>query len=519
MTWAGGHFQKRADASLDAASEVPPAASPLPDMTIRSSAAPGRRGPAGMAPRQSYSKVHTSAPMAADAGASEQKSLPPQGANMLPKTAAFAGESPMGKMAGRPMLQDLVKAAMVESAERVRISEEARFQREKIAEEKCAGCQKMKSKCACMGMKAASAPSHFQHVEKLAGALDFIAVSLVKAAGDVPPEASAATSATALSEDMGEGVHTVPMHPTQQKGLPKEQTPTQMANNLGKAASVVDLIRFKLAADEHEKEETEGLNKAKKGLDEARKAHFSEPENQGEKRAAGFLADIKNVPQNFKKMRELRDTMKDDLRSGFENPFLAEDLKDAKKNFAKGVGKAGLAVVGTAGAAYGAKKLYDRHRASKANAAMGNEERHPEKSASLDLASYMSFRVKQAEDAINPAQISAGPAVPPDTSASEEAGGAPAGGAPRGNTGLVGSNEAAREYKRRQAYSGRKEELSQFFAEPALSAEHDKALQVAFDNTANAGPKIASAAPSQSVKTAAARVLLSKLAAGVETEA
>jgi len=48
--------------------------------------------------------------------------------------------------------------------------------------------------------------------------------------------------------------------------------------------------------------------------------------------------------------------------------------------------------------------------------------------------------VKIAEDAINPAQISAGPAVPPETSAAGEQGGSPAGGQPEGSTSLVGSN-------------------------------------------------------------------------------
>lgn len=117
--------------------------------------------------------------------------------------------------------------------------------------------------------------------------------------------------------------------------------------------------------------------------------------------------------------------------------------------------------------------------------------------------------VKQAEDAINPAQISAGPAVPPDTSASGEAGGAPVAGMPQGPHGLIHSNDAAINYKKQTAYSPRKSELAQYFNEPALSSATDKTLNQAFAHTGEAGAKIASA---QLVKSAAARALLSKLA-------
>lgn len=122
---------------------------------------------------------------------------------------------------------------------------------------------------------------------------------------------------------------------------------------------------------------------------------------------------------------------------------------------------------------------------------------------------YDDFRVKQAEDAINPARISAGPAVPPDTSASGEAGGEPVGGAPQGPRGLVGSNEAAINYKRQAAYAPRKSELKAYFSEPALTSSTDSTLNQAFSHTGEAGTKLSSA---QLVKSAAARALLSKLA-------
>jgi hypothetical protein len=125
--------------------------------------------------------------------------------------------------------------------------------------------------------------------------------------------------------------------------------------------------------------------------------------------------------------------------------------------------------------------------------------------------------VKQAEDAINPAKISAGPAVPPDTSAAGEPGGEPVGGAPQGPRKHIESVEAAIKATKGDTHGPRREDLKKYFNEPALSAEHDKVLQVAFDNTGKAGPKIASAqAPAGSVKTAAARVLLSQIAASID---
>jgi hypothetical protein len=132
-------------------------------------------------------------------------------------------------------------------------------------------------------------------------------------------------------------------------------------------------------------------------------------------------------------------------------------------------------------------------------------------SAPTTLLDYFAaVKTKVAEDAINPAHISAGAAVPPDTSASGESGGAPVAGMPQGNTGLVASNESAANYKRDQAYAGRKGELAQYFNEPALSSAHDTTLQQAFAHTGEAGTKLSSAL-GETVKTAAARALLMKL--------
>ena len=121
-------------------------------------------------------------------------------------------------------------------------------------------------------------------------------------------------------------------------------------------------------------------------------------------------------------------------------------------------------------------------------------------------------KTKTAEDAINPAHISAGAAVPPETSEAGQPGGEPVGGKPQGPSGLVGSNESAQNYKKNQAYAGRKTELGKYFNEPALTSSTDKTLSEAFEHTPQAGTKFASAGTGGSTKVAAAKAVLSKLA-------
>lgn len=360
----------------------------------------------------------------------------------------------MSKMTARPMLQDLVKSAMAESARRVNVSQEALLQNAKVAGEKCSEHDCEMSECAHKHKEEKKASA--DDVEKCAAALDWLA-GKIKTAADLagpyhlsehlqhgPEGVSAATASQTLPDHKGQGVHVVPMHTGGEKGLSTEHGTTKMETNLhdapaehqkqieknygAKSASVLELIRSKVgsAATEPEKKETEGMDEAKKGLAKAEEAHKSEPEN-----------------------------------------------KEAS------------------------------------------------------LADYIAGATKAAEDAINPAKISAGAAVPPPATASgERTPQQPAGGAPQGPTSLVASTDAARKYTRGDAYANRKQDLSKYFSEPAMSAAHDKALAVAFNHTSQAGPKIASAEgadqqppPAEvSVKTAAASTLLSKLVANIQAE-
>ena len=134
-----------------------------------------------------------------------------------------------------------------------------------------------------------------------------------------------------------------------------------------------------------------------------------------------------------------------------------------------------------------------------------------EKSAAdLTAKNLARLGVKVAEDAINPAHISAGKAVPPETSAAGEPGGQPAGGKPQGAMGLVGTNEGAIKYTKGQAKADPKSDLHKYLSEPALTSSTDSTLRQAFTSTGKAGTKFASA-DDATVKTAAARAILEKL--------
>lgn len=125
--------------------------------------------------------------------------------------------------------------------------------------------------------------------------------------------------------------------------------------------------------------------------------------------------------------------------------------------------------------------------------------------------------VKAAEDAIFPAQISSGqepqlqrePGIPSQLSQGSEAGSntpretAPTSGEGGGRE-LLSSIEAAINATKEQAKAQNKGALAEVLSEPALSSEHDKALEQSLDNTSSAGVKISSA------KAASARELLRK---------
>ncbi len=461
--------------------------SPIPTPSISPTPAPGKRGPVGLSPRNNYSRVNTGAPPQLDAGASSQKTLAPLGAEMLPK---LAGETLMGKMTGRPLLQNLVKEAIASSAQRIQVSEEARLQTKTAGEEqKCAHCGKEKDACICSSKKASASV-----VEKLASACDYAARLLKEGASlsgshsltehpqTSPPGVSQATASTTLPDKKGQGVNVVPMHPAMQKDLSSEHSATQMQNNQNDAP---ELHHQQILTNYGKKSATALPGNKAKAMEELK--HFG---RQAAATALGTGVAV-GLARHFGSKGEGHDKKAsvDTVALIRKMAGVKTSAPEAEKKETEGLNEAkkGLDVAEKA------------HKSEPENKEAG--------AVSPELVEWFLNRVKQAEDAVNPAQISAGKAVAPQTSAAGEAGGAPAGGAPQGPTGLVGSNDSAREYKKDQAYSNRKADLGKYFKEPALSMEHDSVLRDAFSHTPQAGTKFAS-----STAQMAKRVLLSKLA-------
>lgn len=364
------------------------AASPIPTPQISTLAAPKiKRGPTGMAPMVSNSRVNTGVAPAMDAGASDQKSVAPMGASMLQaKTASRHSEDRMGTMMGRPSVQEMIKAAVEGTAARLNLNAEAHHQM-KLASEGSPEDRPLPAPQRAQDEKTAST-----HVEKLAAALDYAALCVKE--GSVGP---------------GEGPNA--LHVMESPGG------ATISHSSGQAIP-------------------------------------------------------KNIPP-------VNPPMQNGLTGshGGGTSLMKNDLDHAPG----GPGHQRTALPGDHG--------------SKTAAPI-----------SLILAKTAALK-KKAEDAINPARISAGKTVAPDTRESGQAGPS----SPQGSS-MVGSSESVTNLTRRQAKAAPKAEMKAYIDQPALSAEHDHILQNAFSHTNQAGAKIAAQESADAViKTAAVRAYLEQL--------
>lgn len=384
------------------------AASPIPAPQISTLAAPGKRGPVGMAPRVSNSRVNTGVAPAMDAGASDQKSVPPMGASMLQVKTAQPNEDRMATMMGRPTVQDMIQAAVAGTAARMSINAEAMHQM-KLASETCSKCNK--SPCECKDEKKPSKPPEDEktassHVEKLASALEFAALLVKEGSIQIDGGSSSGTGP-------GEGPNT--LHITESMSGPPPG-----GTNMGTAIS----------------------------------------------------KDI--PPKNPPMQRGLSG-------AGGGTSLMKNDLERAPG----GSGNQQTALPGG-----------------------------PALKTAAPIALIMAkYKEKKAEDALNPAQISGGHTVPPDTREAGQAGPP----SPQGAS-MVGSSESITNLTRRDAKAGPKADMRAYVDQPALSAAHDNVLQNAFAHTGQAGAKIASAQESAdaTIKTAAARAYLEQLVSEVK---
>lgn len=362
-------------------------------------------------------------------------------------------------MTSRPLIQDLVKEALSKDAQRAKIAAEGARQMN-LAEES--------SKEASASTSEESVTTDF--AMKLASAVEYALPEIVKSASihlsgggthpaAAPPEGVSVSAQTQVQPftpgSQGKGHHQPPTHPGLQAS--NHGPATQMENTINHPPGGTGTQTTAMSGGKGKVAEAEKCKGCDKEKDACTCSKTASPVNKTLAKLAGLK--VAEFPPPKKDGDEKKDG--DDKGEKKAPPFAKKD--DEKKEAQ-------------------APSLVDAFLSS----------------------------TKVAEDAINPAKISAGAAVPPDTSAAGEPGGAPVAGMPQGPRGLVHSNESAKNYKKDQAYAPRKAELKQYFNEPALSSATDKTLQQAFAHTGEAGVKISSA--EAQVKTAAARAILMKLA-------
>lgn len=422
------------------------AASPLPQVEINSTHASGLKGPKGTSPRQNYSRSNTGVIPLPDAGASDQKSMSPMGATMLP--AKTASEKSMGTIT-TPTLQDMIKSATAGALSRVKLAEEAARQQsnfgEKTAGEKCSSCGEC-HEGSCKKEKKASSSISTEYVNTLANACEY-AAPFVKHAAQAVGEGPGALTVMEAKADKP-----LPQHKGQAHTQIPISTPLQSAVSPGAKTQLENTAHHAVSGTQQS-----ALSGGKGKLAEARTHKY---DKEKDKTAA---------PLNL-------------IRKQASDEKLEKEETKGMAQAEKGLAKAEAA-----------------HK----------EEKDEKKEASL-VDRLMGIK-KTAEDAINPAHISAGKAVPPETSESGQPGGNPVGGAPQGPTSLIGSNESAINYNKNQAKAPSKSEMKSYVNEPALTGSTDSVLRDAFEHSsAKDNNKMASV--EGATKTAAARALLAKLA-------
>ena len=320
----------------------------------------------------------------------------------------------MGSMVVRPTVQEMIKAAMAGASSRLDVSREASRQAENLGEKTASAQEAPVSKLA-----------EYDQAMHLADAVEYIADAFAKEANIEPGKGP---NALAVSESPG--------------GAP------------------VQLPRGKVTADSG----MESPTKLKTTID-----HPAGGKGHQELSISGGKGKVASIREAFAK----------EAKSGKSEAVgrMGEYLANVGN---KTLGKVGRTPDTTRGAQAAGVAAHAAPVAAAALAAkVLSKKKDGEKKASIDLADALAAHIeKAAEDAINPAKISAGAAVAPDTSASGESGGAPVGGMPEGNTSLVSSIDSAINYTKGQAKAKSKEEMKAYTNEPALKDDGALAAEI-----------------------------------------
>lgn len=487
------------------------AIAPVPQQAIENKPAPGQTGPKGLSPRTTYSRVNTGSPPVMDAGAVGQKSGPNRGLEFLPaKIAAQRGF--MTTMRERPSLQDMVKAAMEGTRERLAVNLEAAHQSRQHGEKTASATpQSVDSKHISTELAL-----------KLASAVGYIEQQLLKEAELAPGEGPGAlpvmeAQSSETNIDAGEsGQATSQNQPPRSPSLQPEKA---QQGNAGTGLQTNDEMK-------HPEQPTEPIKNAS-GLEASNLARLTKLAKEDKPEGHHFRRALLGNPvsaaveaRKGSKMKAFGEAsghnVKEQLKGlgvggaiGAAGGAVAGALKGGKKGAIKGAltgGGIGAVAGQTAG---NIKGTHD----SKASEIHGKYSKNKHASD----ASFAAALRKLAEDAINPAQIDGGgtvdPAQPPE-GASAAGEGVPS--EPSDVTSqkrLIQSNEAAINYTKGEAKADPKKDVAQVLAEPPLSSSTDKVLDRVFDSTGKAGVKISSAGGLRktAMQVGATRVLLSQL--------
>jgi hypothetical protein len=486
--------------------------SPLPAVQVPTTPAPKltadlskKPGSAHVGARTNYSRVNTGAPMVSDAGASSQKSLQPKMAGAFFKSQS---EVPMTHAAARPTLQQMLKHAMAGAASAIDSGQIAAAARSQL---EVGG-----------NRKEASAPPEGQpisreYAHKLASAVDYYAeVTFGKVAEDAPTSPGHGPGALDVTESMdGPPISEDSGQATSGNQPPMNPGTGKVAPNAVDAATALD----------NDADHRPGAGAEKSWSPDGDSTRFSKVSQieRIRKLAAGRVVDEQRQQAMGRIMATAEEKLdRDRARAGEKSyvPFEGKRSRNAPKPSAapkppapkpsaapkvkpsdvkKGIGivrrirnmsrrnkaLAGAALgLGTLGAGYGAYR-----------ALSGKE-----KAASSQIGLIR----KLAEDAINPANITAAHNAPePQTLEASDP------GPPGENKGMLPTTPegVADATKRTVKAPFVKKDMPDYVDEPAFSEPHDKVLQNAFAKTDESGAKISSIDA-----TSAARALFNRLA-------
>jgi hypothetical protein len=510
------------------------ALAPVPQQAIENKPAPGQTGPKGMSPRTTYSRINTGSPPTMDAGGMGQKNGPNLGMQFLPaKTAAQRGFHMTTTMQERPSLQDLVKASMAGTNQKLAVQvEAARQERQKTASAAPPVSRDLTGHVAT------------EVCTKLAEALGFIERELLKEADyDTGPgkgpgalDVMQATSSETNIDAGQTGQATGKNQPPQTPALQPEQV---QQGNAGTGLQTNDNSMLPgYPADGPIKNGSANLEASNRArfkklsfaitqtghdfdakLNEMKARHVAERMALGEEFGAHRFGGDAEVPAEAggaaERLLNIARFGTSELAAGGD-PRHLEYTAAKHREGSNAWNPFGGMLTPSSHETGGTQLQYGKYHNPEGKGAPAGKGK--EASALVSRIRKVASTIKVAEDAINPAQISAGTVIPAEP---------PPGAAPQGEQvpsepadvtsqkRLISSNEAAINYTKGEAKANPKSDVAQVLTEPPLSSATDKVLAQAFDATGRAGVKISSAGV---VKTAqqvgqigATRVLLGRL--------